>query len=90
MRRMDVSLEARWLVERSAAAGYVVIIILTSFGSQGVMWSYDSAFLPNPRGQYIMLLTEAYSFSDGPLYWWWRQKQRQKKKLAQMVRKHNE
>ena len=59
MRRMDVSLEARWLGERSAAAGYVVIIISDSFGSQGVMWSYDSAFPPESRGQYIMLLAEA-------------------------------
>ena len=48
---MDASLEARWLVERSAAAGYIIIIVSPSLGSQGATWSYDFAYPPKPRGR---------------------------------------
>ena len=32
---MDASPEARWLAERSEAAGYIVLVVLDSFGGQG-------------------------------------------------------
>ena len=33
----DASLETWWLAERSAAAGYIVIVVSASFGVRGVM-----------------------------------------------------
>ena len=35
--------EAQWLAERLASAGYVVVVVSASYGSQEAMWSY--AFL---------------------------------------------
>ena len=37
----DASPEALWLVERSAAVGYVVIVVSALFIGWGVTWSYD-------------------------------------------------
>ena len=56
---MDVSPEARWLAERLAAAGYVVLVALTSFGGQGATRSYAFACLPEPRGQRTLSEAEA-------------------------------
>ena len=84
----DASPEARWLAERSAAAGYVVVVILALFDGQGAMPSYAFACRPEPMGRRILLLVEAYSVGGCALYRW--QRQRQKWKLAQIVRKCNE
>ena len=42
-KNMDVSLEARWLVERLEAVGYIAIVVLASFGGQREMRSYAFA-----------------------------------------------
>ena len=42
--------------ERSAAAGYVVIIILALFGGRGEMQSCDFAYPPEPRGMPTVLV----------------------------------
>ena len=55
----DASLEARWLTERLAAAGYVVIVVSASFGGQGATRSYAFACLPEPRGQRTLSEAEA-------------------------------
>ena len=55
----DASPEARWLAERSAAAGYVVVIVSTSFGGWGATPSYDFAFPPGLRGWLTLAVAEA-------------------------------
>ena len=57
---MDASPEARWLAERLSVAGYVVLVVLASFGGWGVTRSYAFACLPEPRGG-RNLLVAAYS-----------------------------
>ena len=83
----DASPEARWLAERSAAAGYIVIVISALFSGQGKMRSYAFACPPKPRGRNNLFLVEAYSVGGGALYRW--RRRREKWKLAQIVRKCN-
>ena len=45
--------------ERSAATGYIVIVVSTSIGGWRATWSYAFACLPEPRGQSTLLVTEA-------------------------------
>ena len=59
-RRGDVmyaSPEVRWLAERLIAAGYIVIVVLDSFGGWGVMWLYTFTCTPKPRERRTMLVT---------------------------------
>ena len=46
---MYASLEARWLMEISEAAGYVVLVVSASFGRRGATRSYYFACTPEPR-----------------------------------------
>ena len=43
--------EARWLAEIPEAAGYIFIVVLASFGSQGVKCLYAFLCPPEPRSQ---------------------------------------
>ena len=54
---MDESLKARWLLERSSAVGYVVIVVSASFGGQGATWSCDFACLPKTGGRRNLMVT---------------------------------
>ena len=60
--------EARWLADKLAAAGYVVIIISELFGGLGSMRSNDFVYLTEPRRRHILSLVETYSVGDGALY----------------------
>ena len=54
---MDESLKARWLLERSSAVGYVVIVVSASFGGRGETRSCGFACLPKTRGRCTLLVT---------------------------------
>ena len=54
---MDESLKARWLLERSSAVGYVVIVLSASFGGRGATRSCYCAHLPKTRGRRTLLVT---------------------------------
>ena len=54
--------EARWLVEKSAAAGYIIILILALFrgqGGRGVTWSHAFACPTEQRERCTLLVEEA-------------------------------
>ena len=55
----DASLEAQWLMDRSEAAGYVVIVVSASFGGQRTMRLYAFICLPEPRGRSNLSVAEA-------------------------------
>ena len=56
---MDASLEARWLAERSEAAGYAVLVVPALYGGWGAMRSYAFACPPEPRGRRTLADAEA-------------------------------
>ena len=63
---VDTPPEARWLTERSLVAGYIVVIVLNSFGGQGEMWSYDFACPPEPRGgSTLSVVAHSISYRGG-------------------------
>ena len=68
---IEASLEARWLTERLAAAGYLVLVISASFGGQGATRSCAFAFPPKPKGGRTLSVT-AYSGGGGGKKGIWR------------------
>ena len=78
---MDESSEARWLAERSEAAGYVFIFVLVSFGIWGAMRSCAFACPPKPRaGRTVLEAVHSIGFRG----------RGKKEKLIKTVRKCNE
>ena len=39
--------------------GYIVVVLLTSFGGRGATWLYDFTFPPEPRRQRTLSMAEA-------------------------------
>ena len=77
---MDASLKARWLAVRSAADGYVVVIVFASFGGWEVTRSYVFTYRNEPRGGRTLSVAVQYVGYEGG---------GEKEKLVQMVRKCN-
>ena len=69
------------MTERSAAAGYVIIVVLESFGGWGATRSYNFACLPEPRkGRFMSGASQSDYYGGGG----------KKEKSVQTVRKCNE
>ena len=67
-RRGDIthaSLEARWLAERSAVVGYIIIVVSSLFGSRAATRSYAFACPTKPRGRRTLLVAVAVVEAEG-------------------------